>query len=205
MALNSMIRKIPLLGNCDLTNFHSDIHDYEGFETDNSLFLNKRKVNWWTRQADNSEFSGLHALINGDYFDIYRGTTKLGHISRNYYKLESVSATEYRNHNLSRCENPYPQGKNWSLIYRKGNIAIEGNPFDYNIRECGSYTLVWNKTTQKLRVYDSNENYVDITPLVYDYDGGIHFADYVDFYYAEDSAYEINIEGLTITIPQGKV
>ena len=120
MALNSMIRKIPLLGNCDLTNFHSDIHDYEGFETDNSLFLNKRKVNWWTRQADNSEFSGLHALINGDYFDIYRGTTKLGHISRNYYKLESVSATEYRNHNLSRCENPYPQSKNWSLIYRKG-------------------------------------------------------------------------------------
>ena len=26
-----MIRKIPLLGNCDLTNFHADIHDYEGF------------------------------------------------------------------------------------------------------------------------------------------------------------------------------
>lgn len=205
MALNSMIRKIPLLGNCDLTNFHSDIHDYEGFETDNSLFLNKRKVNWWTRQADNSEFSGLHALINGDYFDIYRGTAKLGHISRNYYKLESVSATEYRNHNLSRCKNPYPQGKNWNLIYRKGNIAIEGNPFDYNIRECGSYTLVWNKNLQKLRVYDSSENYSDITPLVYDYDGGIHFADYVDFYYAEDSAYEINIAGLTITIPQGKV
>lgn len=210
MALNSMIRKIPLLGNCDLTNFHSDIHDYEGFETDNSLFLNKRKVNWWTRQADNSEFSGLHALINGDYFDIYRGTTKLGHISRNYYKLESVSATEYRNHNLSRCENPYPQGKNCSLIYRKGNIAIEGNPFDYNIRECGSYTLVWNKNTQKLRVYDSSENYVDWTPIVYDYSGNMQIADYVDFYYAEDSAYEIDMsEGnrgaFKISIPQGKV
>lgn len=205
MALNSMIRKIPLLGNCDLTNFHSDIHDYEGFETDNSLFLNKRKVNWWTRQADNSEFSGLHALINGDYFDIYRGTTKLGHISRNYYKLESVSATEYRNRNLSRCENPYPQDKNWSLIYRKGNIAIEGNPFDYNIRECGSYTLVWNKTTQKLRVYDSSENYVDWTPIVYDYSGNMQIADYVDFYYAGNSAYEINIDNLILTIPQGKV
>lgn len=205
MALNSMIRKIPLLGNCDLTNFHSDIHDYEGFETDNSLFLNKRKVNWWTRQADNSEFSGLHALINGDYFDIYRSTTKLGHISRNYYKLESVSATEYRNHNLSRCENPYPQSKNWSLIYRKGNIAIEGNPFDYNIRECGNYTLVWNKNTQKLRVYDSSENYVDWTPIVYDYSGNMQIADYVDFYYAATEAYEINIDNLILTIPQGKV
>lgn len=205
MALNSMIRKIPLLGNCDLTNFHADIHDYEGFETDNSLFLNKRKVNWWTRQADNSEFSGLHALVNGDYFDIYRGATKLGHISRNYYKLESVSATEYRNYNLSRCENPYPQGKNWNLIYRKGNIAIEGNPFDYNIRECGNYTLVWNKNTQKLRVYDSSENYVDWTPIVYDYSGNMQIADYVDFYYAENSAYEINLYDMKITIPQGKV
>ena len=205
MALNSMIRKIPLLGNCDLTNFHADIHDYEGFETDNSLFLNKRKVNWWTRQADNSEFSGLHALVNGDYFDIYRGATKLGHISRNYYKLESVSATEYRNYNLSRCENPYPQGKNWNLIYRKGNIAIEGNPFDYNIRECGNYTLVWNKNTQKLRVYDSSENYVDWTPIVYDYSGNMQIADYVDFYYAENSAYEINLYDMEITIPQGKV
>jgi hypothetical protein len=54
-------------------------------------------------------------------------------------------------------------------------------------------------------VYDSSENYSDLTPLVYDYDGGIHFADYVDFYYAGNSAYEINIDGLTITIPQGKV
>lgn len=205
MALNSMIRKIPLLGNCDLTNFHSDIHNYEGFETDNSLFLNKRKVNWWTRQADNSEFSGLHALINGDYFDIYRGATKLGHISRNYYKLESVSATEYRNHNLSRCENPYPQGKNWGLIYRKGNIAIEGNPFDYVIRECGNHTVVWDKQHNSLKCYNLDGTYTLEKPVyVWDMNGTRLLADYVDFFYAE-TAYEINIHSVKITIPQGYV
>lgn len=212
MALNSNIRKIPLLGNCDLTNFHADIHDYEGFEKDNSLFLNKRKINWWKRNADDSEFSGLHALINGDYFDIYKGVSKLGHVSRNYYKLESVSATDYRGQNLNRCENPYPENKNWELIYRKGNLSISGMPFNYNIRECGSYTLVWDKTSHKVYIYDSNGDSVNAgwTPIVYDYDGSMSSAEYVDFYYAEDAAYEIDITrsevgGIKIVIPQGHV
>lgn len=207
MALNSMIRKIPLLGNCDLTNFHADIHDYEGFENDNSLFLNKRKVNWWKREADDSEFSGLHAFINGDYFDIYKGTSKLGQISRSYYKLETVSATEHRGQNLLKCENPYPQGKNWELVYKKGNLLINGTPFDYNIRECGNYTLVWNKSEHKVYIYDTNGDSVNEgwTPIVYDYDGSMSSAEYVDFYYAEDAAYEINIKGVIITIPQGQV
>ena len=32
MANDSLIRRIDLHGNVDLTNFHADIHDYEGFE-----------------------------------------------------------------------------------------------------------------------------------------------------------------------------
>ena len=205
MANNSLIRKVPLLGNCDLTNFHSDIHNYEGFETDNSLFLNKRKINWWKREADGSEFSGLHALINGDYFDIYKGSNKLGHISRNYYKLESVSATEYRNYSLSQVTNPLPSNKNYKCFYKRGNISIEGNPFDYVIRECGNHTVVWDKQHKSLKCYNLDGTYTIEKPTyVWDMNGTRLLADYVDFFYAE-TAYDINIHSVKITIPQGYV
>ena len=130
MALNSMIRKVPLLGNCDLTNFHADIHDYEGFEKDNSFFLNKRKVNWWKRLSDNGEVAGLHGVVNGDYFDIFKGSTFLGKISRQYYNLESVSATTYREDTVSDVINPYPNLKDWILFPDGSCVPIEDSFYD---------------------------------------------------------------------------
>lgn len=114
MANDSLIRKIDLHGNVDLTNFHADIHDYEGFEKDNSLFLNKRKINWWKRYIGEGEIGGgLRGTVNGSYFDVYKHDSFLGKISRQYYKKEVVSSTDWQNETLSQITNPYPEGDNY--------------------------------------------------------------------------------------------
>ena len=64
MANDSLIRRIDLHGNVDLTNFHADIHDYEGFEKDNSLFDYSRMPNV---EEDEEEISDEEAeeIIQG--------------------------------------------------------------------------------------------------------------------------------------------
>lgn len=107
MSLKSNIRSIPLLGNVDLTNFEADVHDYEGFRKDNSFFLNKRKVNWWKREDANGEIGSLRSVINGDYFDLYKNSSKIGQIKRDYYKLENVSATAWEEEETNKIYNVY--------------------------------------------------------------------------------------------------
>ena len=123
MALNSNIRNVPLLGNVDLTNYHADIHDYEGFVKDNSFFLNKRKVNWWKRNADTGEFGGIRAVVRGDYFELYKGTTFIGKIKRSYYKLESVEATTWQGDTLESVINPWSASKGLLVLPDKRTMS----------------------------------------------------------------------------------
>ena len=170
MALNSMIRKIPLLGNCDLTNFHADIHDYEGFEKDNSLFLNKRKINWWKRLSDNGEVAGLHGVVNGDYFDIFRGATFLGKISRQYYNLENVSASAYREDTVNDVINPYPKNKNWIAFPDGSCVAIEDAFYDKVTVDDGSNRVTYEcylnrKTSDYWQVSSGGSQHCNINQL----------------------------------------
>ena len=123
MALNSNIRNVPLLGNVDLTNYHADIHDYEGFVKDNSFFLNKRKVNWWKRNVDTGEFGGIRAVVKGDYFELYKGTTFIGKIKRSYYKLESVEATTWQGDTLESVINPWSASKGLLVLPDKRTMS----------------------------------------------------------------------------------
>ena len=185
MALNSMIRKIPLLGNCDLTNFHSDIHDYEGFETDNSLFLNKRKVNWWKRNVSGGEIGGgLRGVVNGNYFDVYKDNDFIGKISRQYYKLDSgLSADAWRSETLQKVQNPFPADGN-EVINIKGKVLEGYNKKYTTIEKCGNYYFVAkfnDNRDREITVYDSNMNLYDtITGF------GLVSSEYVDFFYREN-------------------
>lgn len=187
MALNSMIRKIPLLGNCDLTNFHSDIHDYEGFETDNSLFLNKRKVNWWKRNVSGGEIGGgLRGVVNGDYFDVYKDNDFIGKVSRQYYKLDSgLSADAWRSETLQKVQNPFPADSNTGL-YIKGKYV--GKSDSVIVEQCGNYYFVGEKVSGgiKVTVYDSNVNvYDEFTINAAEYHA-YRSLDYVGFFYREN-------------------
>lgn len=93
MALNSLIRKIDLKANCDLSSYRMDVHNYEGFAETNSLFFNKRLHSWFTRGSSSDEgVAGLKFVAEGYYFKVYRGTVTasnyIGMVSRYYTKLE---------------------------------------------------------------------------------------------------------------------
>lgn len=114
MSKNSQVRKIDLRANVDLANYRMDVHDYEGFCGCNSLFLNKRIQNWYTRSRGSSDVTGdLRIEANGDMFELWRGNTKLGQVDRNYYKLESYEGDTTRQ---AEVKNPFPQGKNKCLF-----------------------------------------------------------------------------------------
>lgn len=162
MALNSMIRKIPLLGNCDLTNFKTEIHDYEGFEQDNSFFLNKRKVNWWKRDVESGEIGGgISGVVNGNYFDIYKDNNFIGKISRQYYKKESVSSDECRSMGLQKVVNPFPEDDN--IVFAIKNKFIGKKNEHLFIQQCGSYYFVADTTNYSvdIKVYNSNAELYD--------------------------------------------
>lgn len=185
MALNSMIRKIPLLGNCDLTNFKTEIHDYEGFEQDNSIFLNKRKVNWWKRNVSGGEIGGgLRGVVNGNYFDVYKDNDFIGKISRQYYKLDSgLSADAWRSETLQKVQNPFPADGN-EVISIKGKVLEGYNKKYTTIEKCGNYYFVAkfnDNGDREITVYDSNMNLYDtITGF------GLVSSEYVDFFYREN-------------------
>lgn len=182
MALNSMIRKIPLLGNCDLTNFKTEIHDYEGFEQDNSFFLNKRKVNWWKRDVGGGEIGGgLSGIVNGDYFDVYKDSNFIGKVSRQYYKKESVSADDWRSETLQKVVNPFPEDENAVITVKNKFIGKNENLF---VEQCGDYVFVADTSDSseaKIKVYDSNGDVYDsfsIAPST-----SVRYFSYVGFFY----------------------
>lgn len=183
MALNSMIRKIPLLGNCDLTNFKTEIHDYEGFEQDNSFFLNKRKVNWWKRDVSSGEIGGgLSGVVNGDYFDVYKDNSFIGKVSRQYYKKESVSADAWRNETLQTVTNPYPADDNVAITVKDKIIGKNENLF---VEQCGDYVFTAdtsNSSQVSIKVYDSNNNLYDSFTIAPAASSTRHF-NYVGFFY----------------------
>ena len=182
MALNSMIRKVPLLGNCDLTNFKTEIHDYEGFEQDNSFFLNKRKVNWWKRDVSSGEIGGgLSGAVNGEYFDVYKDNSFIGKVSRQYYKKESVSADAWRNETLQTVTNPYPADDNVAITVKNKIIGKNENLF---VEQCGDYVFVAdtsNSSEAQIKVYDSNNNLYDSFSIA-PYNQQRNFS-YVGFFY----------------------
>ena len=211
MANDSLIRKIDLHGNVDLTNFHADIHDYEGFEKDNSLFLNKRKVNWWKRNSGNSEIGSLSFELEGDYFLIYKNNSYIGKIKREYYKLETVESTTYQEDTLSKIQNPYPENSNTAVIFKDGETEIKGEPFSTVVRKCGDYIFVWDSTdVNYVKVYDSEGELYD--SIYVSTKGGEGYITYVDFFYTSggwsfshtfDSSYLSPT--VSLTIPAGCV
>lgn len=183
MALNSMIRKIPLLGNCDLTNFKTEIHNYEGFEQDNSIFLNKRKVNWWKRNVSGGEIGGgLRGVVNGNYFDVYKDNDFIGKVSRQYYKLDSgLSADAWRSESLQTVTNPYPADDNVVITVKDKVIGKNENLF---VEQCGDYVFIADTSSSSqvsIKVYDSNNNLYD-SFTVAPYNQQYNFS-YVGFFY----------------------
>ena len=178
MALNSMIRKIPLLGNCDLTNFKTEIHDYEGFEQDNSFFLNKRKVNWWKRNVSGGEIGGgLSGVINGNYFDIFKDNSFIGKISREYYKRESVSAEAWRSETLQQVVNPFPADDNTAVTLKNKFLGKKDKIF---VEKCGNYYFVGDVDNSEVIIYDSQLNEYDRFSLS---SLGVMNISYISFFY----------------------
>lgn len=207
MALNSTIRKISLNGNCDLTNFHADIHDYEGFDKDNSLFMNKRKMNWWKRNSNTGELGAITGVADGDYFKIYKNSdsTYLGQISRNYYKLESIASSDVPS-GLSSVSNPYPSNDNGAVFLFGEYVGKAG---ECTVRQCGDYYFVW-KGGSRYYVYDSSGNLLDSKSITI---RETYTPEYIDFYYSA-SGYTIShtytgssfeTPTVTLTIPAGCV
>lgn len=190
MALNSMIRKVPLLGNCDLTNFKTEIHDYEGFEQDNSFFLNKRKVNWWKRDVNSGEIGGgLSGVVNGEYFDVYKDNSFIGKVSRQYYKKESISADAWRNETLQTVTNPYPADDNVAITVKNKIIGKNENLF---VEQCGDYVFVADTSSSletNIKVYDADNNLYDSFTIAPE-SSTRHF-NYVGFFY-RDSGYSFS-------------
>ena len=207
MALNSNIRKVSLQGSCDLTNFKTDIHDYEGFEQDNSFFLNKRKVNWWKRNTGEGEIGGgLRGDVNGAYFDVYKDDAFIGKISREYYKLEPVSSDAWRSETLQSVVNPFPASDNKG-VFLKGKYL--GKCTNVTVQKCGDYYFVGDASAHMVYVYDSSMNLYDSFSFVFMYDGAA--PDYISFFYRAEGysfSYQYSHEEkptITINIPAGYV
>lgn len=190
MANDSLIRKIPLLGSCDLTNFHADIYDYEGFKKDNSLFINKRKVNWWKRYIGTGEIGGgVRGVVNGDYFDVYKEGTLIGKVSRQYYKLESVSSTAWDAETLNKVVNPYPESDNKAVFLK--NKLLGKNDNICTVEKIGTYYFVADLSAeQNIKVYDSNLNLYDSFSISLTSDSTI---DYIAFFH-RDSGYDFSYQ-----------
>lgn len=171
MANNTNIRKIPLLGSCDLTNFKTDIHDYEGFEQDNSFFLNKRKINWWKRNVGKGEIGGgVRGVVNGDYFDVYKDNAFIGKVSRQYYKKEQVSADTWRGETLQKVKNPYPQNNNKGVFI---NGQYFGKNTDIFLEQCGNKYFIGEREggAMRIRVLNSDLSVYDsflVAPIMGD-------------------------------------
>jgi hypothetical protein len=165
MSKNSQVRKIDLRANVDLANYRMDVHDYEGFCGCNSLFLNKRIQNWYTRSRGSSEVTGdLRIEANGDMFELWRNNTKLGEVSRNYYKLESYEGDTTRQ---AEVKNPFPQGKEGKLIdnHNKllGNVAVQRLTSGYYLKITNDYVYIYNNNDELLGdeyLYGGNKNRV---------------------------------------------
>ena len=147
MALNSLIRKIDLKANCDLSSYRMDVHNYEGFAETNSLFFNKRLHSWFTRGSSSDEgVADLRFVAEGDYFKVYRGTVTpsnyIGQVSRYYTKLEDWDGNVT---SPTIVENPFP-AENHPRFYKKG-VALKdgylGTALDTYIRQLpgGYYTV----------------------------------------------------------------
>lgn len=163
MSKNSQVRKIDLRANVDLANYRMDVHDYEGFCGCNSLFLNKRIQNWYTRSRGSSDVTGdLRIEANGDMFELWRGNTKLGQVDRNYYKLESYEGDTTRQ---AEVKNPFPQGKDKYIARKNSSEKIfEINETEKNITSLyNGWYVVFEETdfaTVKCYIYNQNDNLI---------------------------------------------
>jgi hypothetical protein len=159
MSKNSQVRKIDLRANVDLANYRMDVHDYEGFCGCNSLFLNKRIQSWYTRGRGSSEVTDdLRIEANGDMFELWRNNTKLGEVSRNYYKLESYEGDTTRQ---TEVKNPFPQGKekyfaSLSNRYQIASLDDEIIPLSNNWHMDVNHQ---SDDTVLVSIYDSDNNY----------------------------------------------
>ena len=162
MSKNSQVRKIDLRANVDLANYRMDVHDYEGFCGCNSLFLNKRVQNWYTRSRGSSEVTGdLRIETNGDMFELWRDNTKLGEVSREYYKIESYNGETEGYANFS---NPFPQGHERQYFFNSfswGKPRSMGEVATTYIRKLSNgWFFVIDKNERKMDLYDSSENLI---------------------------------------------
>lgn len=156
MSKNSQVRKIDLRANVDLANYRMDVHDYEGFCGCNSLFLNKRLQNWYTRSRGSSEVTGdLRIKTNGDMFELWRNNTKLGEVSRNYYKLESYEGDTTRQ---VAVKNPFPQGKEKVLCKLASNEVIQQASSSQRITSLSNGWYIVSNSMGQVKIYDSNDN-----------------------------------------------